>query len=250
MATPGPPGTYQYPGWGFPPPPPPRKRKPLALVAAVVGGLVLLVGGAIGIKTFTSVNGSDSRESATQTAPSPTPQPDVSAAEKCSTVPAEMLTLQVQSPDEPVVRLPLPRGWDRSTKASPQMVRAMLRATSLASEGNVPTAVVAIAPAPGNIPADTVFDLQLAGLKKDLNATVTSETPTTICGLTARNITYTASIHGGQPHPLRVVVVADHAKPTYVVTLTVQSLDPDNPAYRRDADTLLTGLQVLPAGSR
>jgi hypothetical protein len=174
----------------------------------------------------------------------------MSAAEKCSAVPAEMLTLQAQSPDEPVVRIPLPRGWDRVTKADSDMVRAMLRASFLDSGGAAPTAVVAIAKAPGSIPAGGVFDRQLSDLKRALDATIVSQTPLRVCDLPARDIQYTASIHGGPEHPVRVVVVADQDTPTYVVTLTAQSLEPDNPTYRNDADTLLRGLQVLPAGSR
>ena len=33
---------------------------------------------------------------------------------------------------------------------------------------------------------------------------------------------------------------------TFAVTLTVQSADPDNPTYQRDAETILTGFQMLP----
>jgi hypothetical protein len=33
---------------------------------------------------------------------------------------------------------------------------------------------------------------------------------------------------------------------TYAMTMTVQSTDPGNPAYQRDAETILTGFQMLP----
>jgi hypothetical protein len=33
---------------------------------------------------------------------------------------------------------------------------------------------------------------------------------------------------------------------TYVATVTVQSTDPSNPRYARDADAILTGFQILP----
>ena len=33
---------------------------------------------------------------------------------------------------------------------------------------------------------------------------------------------------------------------TYAMTMTVQSADPDNPTYKRDAETILTGFQMLP----
>jgi hypothetical protein len=37
---------------------------------------------------------------------------------------------------------------------------------------------------------------------------------------------------------------------TYVATVTVQSTDPDNRAYARDTETILTGFQMLPPGAR
>ena len=33
---------------------------------------------------------------------------------------------------------------------------------------------------------------------------------------------------------------------TYAMTMTVQSADPGNPTYQRDAETILTGFQMLP----
>ena len=49
------------------------------------------------------------------------------------------------------------------------------------------------------------------------------------------------------PHPARVVTAVMHTdNTTYAMTLTVQGADPDNPAYKRDAETILTGFQMLP----
>ena len=33
---------------------------------------------------------------------------------------------------------------------------------------------------------------------------------------------------------------------TFAVTTTVQTADPDNPTYQRDAEMILTGFQLLP----
>jgi hypothetical protein len=35
----------------------------------------------------------------------------------------------------------------------------------------------------------------------------------------------------------------------YVISVSVQTTDPDNPTYQKDSDTILTGLQVLPPGA-
>ena len=49
------------------------------------------------------------------------------------------------------------------------------------------------------------------------------------------------------PHPAMVVcAVLQTDDTTFAVTVTVQSADPDNPAYQRDSETILTGFQMLP----
>lgn len=240
---PGQPYGQQYPPPhggqpGFPPPPPPpppRKRNPLVLLAAAIGGVVLLGAAAFGIKSLASRGGTGS---------------SASAAGSCTEVSADMVTPETQSPDEPVVRMPKPAGWERSTKLDSNVVRVVLRAASLEKKGTAPTAVLTMEEPVGTGPADAAFQRSVDVLTKQLGATVTSDESTTVCGLPARDIRYTAAFGGGPVHPVRALIVADKDDPTYLLTLTVQSMEPDNATYRADADTIVKGLQVLPAGSR
>ena len=49
------------------------------------------------------------------------------------------------------------------------------------------------------------------------------------------------------PRKIRTLMVAaTFDTNTYVVNVTVQSTDPDNPVYARDTGTVLTGFQMLP----
>ena len=49
------------------------------------------------------------------------------------------------------------------------------------------------------------------------------------------------------PHPAMVVcAVLQTDDATFAVTTTVQTADPDNPTYQRDAEMILTGFQMLP----
>jgi hypothetical protein len=49
------------------------------------------------------------------------------------------------------------------------------------------------------------------------------------------------------PHPGTVVIAVLHTDDaTYGATVTIQTADPRNPTYQRDADTILTGFQLLP----
>jgi hypothetical protein len=49
------------------------------------------------------------------------------------------------------------------------------------------------------------------------------------------------------PHPGSVVIAVLHTDDTtYAASVTVQTADPDNPVYQRDADLILKGFQMLP----
>ena len=72
----------------------------------------------------------------------------------------------------------------------------------------------------------------------------------TLCGDKAELVDYDAPSMGRiPPRKIRTLMVAaTFDTNTYVATVTVQSTDPDNPAYARDTETVLTGFQMLPPG--
>ena len=122
-----------------------------------------------------------------------------------------------------------------------------MRNISLANDGFASTAVVTLESQPGTSDPGEVFDGQHAALN-GLGATDVKITQHTLCGLPAETLNYMAPAMGPVgPHPAMVVcVVLQTDDATFSVTATVQTADPDNPTYRRDADMILTGFQMLP----
>ena len=93
-----------------------------------------------------------------------------------------------------------------------------------------------------------MFDAQQDALESAVGATNVRVSETTLCELPAETIDYiTPPIGMLPPHPARVLTAVLHTDDTtYAMTMTVQSADPDNPTYQRDAETILTGFQMLP----
>jgi hypothetical protein len=95
--------------------------------------------------------------------------------------------------------------------------------------------------------ADLVKMLDAKGLRMDLTTTAG-----TVCGLPAETITFAGADAGlgamtapqGRPATM-LHVVTKVGGDTYLVAVS-QTIEPDNPTYQRDGETILTGFQVLP----
>ena len=83
-----------------------------------------------------------------------------------------------------------------------------------------------------------VFDSQRDSLESDLGATDLRVTEHTLCGLPAETVQYQTPMMGNiAPHPGTAVIAVLHTDDmTYAASVTVQTTDPDNPTYQRDAD--------------
>jgi hypothetical protein len=96
--------------------------------------------------------------------------------------------------------------------------------------------------------ADLVYMFDEEGLPTNLETTVG-----TVCGLPAWTVTYAGtdmrvgtSLRVAQARPVTMLLVVIKTRgDTYLVGL-VQTVESDNPMYQRDAETILTGFQVLP----
>ena len=116
-------------------------------------------------------------------------------------------------------------------------------------DGFAPTAVVTLESHPGITEPQEVFDAQQDALESGVGATDVRVSETTLCELPAETIDYITPHHRRTmpPHPATVLTAVMHTdNETYAMTMTVQSADPDNPTYQRDAETILTGFQMLP----
>ena len=129
------------------------------------------------------------------------------------------------------------------------VIRFTMRNKDLVANNFMPTAVVTLESVPGAATDDeTIFDQERAALVDRLGATGLHTTETTLCGDRAELVDYDAPSMGRiPPRKIRTLMVAaTFDTNTYVVTVTVQSTDPDNPVYARDTETVLTGFQMLP----
>ncbi|MDV3128926.1 LpqN/LpqT family lipoprotein [Mycobacterium sp. 21AC1] len=171
-----------------------------------------------------------------------------SGASECSTVDAELTTVPAVDDGDPVLKIPQPDGWERSTMMDSNLIRFAMANRSLAVDNFAPTAVVTLESAPGEEDPDVVFDSQRASLESQLGVTGVEVTEHTLCGLPAKVMHYEMPVMGTvAPHPAMVLFAVMHTDDTtYAVAVTVQTTDPDNPTYKRDSDTILNGFQMLP----
>ena len=169
-------------------------------------------------------------------------------ASDCTSVDAPMVSIPDHSDEEPVMKIPQPPGWERVTMMDSELIRFSMRNPSLARDGFAPTAVVTLESHRGIAEPREVFDAQQDALETALGATQVSVDEKTLCELPAETMEYmTPSLGILPPHPASVVTAVLHTDDmTYSMTMTVQSTDPENPTYKRDAETILTGFQMLP----
>jgi hypothetical protein len=169
-------------------------------------------------------------------------------ASDCTSVDAPMTAIPDHSDEEPVMKIPQPDGWERVTMMDSELIRFTMRNERLARNGFAPTAVVTLESHPGIAEPREVFDAQHDALESGIGATGVHATQTMLCELPAETIDYiTPQLGVLPPHPAKVVTaVLNTENDTYAMTLTVQSADADDPTYQRDAETILTGFQLLP----
>ncbi|EKF22514.1 hypothetical protein C731_3492 [Mycolicibacterium hassiacum DSM 44199] len=170
------------------------------------------------------------------------------AAADCAQVDAPMTTIPSLADDEPVLRIPQPRGWDRETRMDSQLVRFTMVNRRLVHDQFAPNAVMTLERAAGFEDPDVVFEAQRGALADSFGATDLRVRSHTLCGLPAETVDYlTPPMGNTAPHPATVLmVVMNTDDTTFAVTVTVQTTDPANPTYQRDAETILSGFQVLP----
>ncbi|WP_445168821.1 LpqN/LpqT family lipoprotein [Mycolicibacterium sp. Dal123E01] len=174
------------------------------------------------------------------------------SASSCTPVDAPMTSIPDHDAGEPVMKIPQPDGWERMTQMDSELIRFTMRNESLAKDGFAPTVVVTLESDRGNTLPRKVFDAQQRALKVQVGATDLHSTETTLCGLPAEMVDYTMPRLGSlSPHPAQVVTaVLQTEDMTYAMTMTLQTVDPDNPGYQSDSEKILTGFQMLPPAGR
>jgi hypothetical protein len=169
-------------------------------------------------------------------------------AAQCTTVDAPLTTIATLKDDEPVLKIPQPQGWVRSTKLDSELFRFAMINHGLAGGGFASNVVVTLESVPGFEEPDAVFDSQREALASGFGATDLRVTEHTLCGLPAETVQYQTPVMGNlATHPGTVVMAVLHTEDkTYASSVTIQTAEPDDPAYKQDADAILTGFQMLP----
>lgn len=184
---------------------------------------------------------------------SATAAPDLVAAAKsgelkCTPVDAPLTEIERVDADEPTLKIPVPDGWSRVQGKDTDLLRFTMLNQNLRDRLMAPTTVAALESVPDAMDAEDVFAAQ----RRSIGTMGVPESEMTItdrevCGLPAQVVEYEIpAMNGLPPHPGTALFVAYQTKVrTYCAGLTVQSTAPDNLTYKRDADMIVNGFQVL-----
>ncbi|BBX31596.1 MULTISPECIES: LpqN/LpqT family lipoprotein [Mycolicibacterium] len=169
---------------------------------------------------------------------------------KCHPVDVPLVEIERVDDDEPTLKIPTPPGWNRVTGKDTDLLRYTMVNRDLSTFDFAPTAVAALESVPDAMEADAVFAAQrksIVGLGVPESAM--DITDHELCGLPAQTVRYQVpEMNGLRPHPATALFVAYQTElRTYCAGLTIQTTAPDNLTYKRDAETILTGFQVLPS---
>lgn len=181
-------------------------------------------------------------------------------SDRCQTVSVDLADVPTRTDQEPKMRVPLPPGWERTTKMDNESIRFAIRNPSLAVDGFTPNAVVTLQKVGLDLGKPLqILEAQNDQLTKKLKATDLSSTTTEVCGAPALSSSYTAPEMKISPNPKVPVVPSRKATSlgavyrgddaNYVATLTVQTIRPDDKTFAQDSQTILKGFQLLPPKS-
>lgn len=153
------------------------------------------------------------------------------------------------------MRIPVPQGWERSTKQDSESIRYAIRNEGLAVDNFTPNAVVTLQKISKSVgKPDKILQAQNDQLTEKLKVTEMQTKSTNVCGATALLSTYTAPELKLSPKiptvPPRKAsslgAIYKSGDSYYVATLTVQNVKDDNQTYKNDVDTILKGFQIIP----
>jgi hypothetical protein len=189
----------------------------------------------------------DVKDLLTGRAPAATPM--VGDPDACTRVNESAVEIPPADTTEPRMRIPQPPGWERNTQLDSQLVRFVLVNTGLSANQFAPNLVVTVEPTPA-AEVRTIYEQARRNLVRMAGATDLASEPTRVCGLPAELVSYRGAATGASPvgRSLTTLYVATRVGDRSVlISATIQTTEPDDPTYRRDAATMLNGFEVLPA---
>ncbi|MEX3759171.1 LpqN/LpqT family lipoprotein [Mycobacteroides abscessus] len=176
-------------------------------------------------------------------ATSSTPSTAATAA-GCAASDVHRVMLDTKAAEEPKLALPTPAGWEYTAAMNSPMIRGTVTNIGLRANDFTPNAVVTLEDLTGKVTsAQQGIDAEITGVEQGGMA-VQSRTAGTVCGHPSSTITYTL-----QNRPVTALITAaeDGAK-TWAAIVTIQTTDPDNPAYVASKQAILDGFQFTVSG--
>lgn len=168
----------------------------------------------------------------------------------CNHVDAPMVDIPTQGDAEPQLRVPQPDGWQRDESLDNQLIRYRLVNKAMTKYILAPNVVVSLVHL-SDVDAEAEFDKQLASLRAMPSNTNVVSIRGKQCGYPATTLSFNQPpIAPGTPQRAvraRSMLIGTGAQ-QFLATATVQTNDPDNPAYQKDAQLILDGLQVSTPG--
>ncbi|ANW63054.1 hypothetical protein BCA37_05000 [Mycobacterium sp. djl-10] len=172
-----------------------------------------------------------------------TPEADHS----CAPAAGPMTTIDPVAEGEPQLEIPQPPGWNTSDALESPMIRFAMVNTDLISGNFAPNAVVTFENAGSESGEDdAVFTQQRELLETQLGATDVSTESGSRCGYPAQIISYTAPAAGEIPERSAKVlcVLSEVDGTTYLSTVTLSSVAPEEATYAADSEAILSGFRV------
>ncbi|AYM41028.1 hypothetical protein DYE20_05225 [[Mycobacterium] chelonae subsp. gwanakae] len=217
-------------------------REPKRTAVAVLGVIVAVAAGC-----SSQQSPSDASNTSAASVTSSSTSPSVAAVDGCATSDIPRVTLDAKAPDEPMLAVPTPRGWQYSPAMNSPVIRGAVANVGLRANDFTPNAVVTLEDLSGKVTsAQQGVDAEIASVEQG-GVAVESRTAGTVCGHPSSTITYTL-----QNRPVTALIAAVEAGPKiWATVLTIQTAEPGNPAYTAGKQVILEGFQFrLPGNSR
>lgn len=209
------------------------------LAATLCVTTILLASCSDGVETVTSDNAT------TTTATTPAERTDRASVGECSSEDnADNYIEANHNPKEPIFSIPLPEGWERTTKMDSELVRLTTGDRASGPE-KARTAILTVEPT--TVEGTVMFDQNAAYIESTMSPENLVRHPeTSVCGLAAQQFDYTTSGMGGATQAVHqlLVSVPDINGSSLVAVLTVQSAEADASDFAPIADTIISGIRV------
>ncbi|MCV7390419.1 hypothetical protein [Mycolicibacterium porcinum] len=167
----------------------------------------------------------------------PTPAP---AAAHCADVRADRWIDVPLAAGQPTMRIPQPPNWESEPEFIKPPMKLVLRNNALADGNGVPAITVATGEAiKPDQTAEEMLNDSIAGFA-NIGAQNIVQRPVTVCGYSARRVTYSADTVGATV----VAVAVPLEGKMSVVIVAAQSVTPQNRTFRLDSERVLSGIRI------